>query len=252
MTADGKCTFNFSGGEITTTRWKTKARGAGTGLATFNMTGGRLNIGSGGIWTYEYWKATEHPQYAFNLGGGTIRATANFSSDLDMNLTAASGTNVTFDTQANTITLSGVLSGVGGLNKTGTGTLTLSGVNTYTGLTRLEGGTVAFTQAYPGGDLEIPASALTGGNAPALTAASLAFSSGKGVRITEADTLDASALSGTTSIATSTAAIASVPSLTLVATDGTTIPGGRWRLKLSADGKTLKFGSCKGLIISIY
>ena len=248
LTVDGAGTFNLSGGKVFVKELRTKGRNSGSKNAILNMTGGELNIGSGGITT----RKTSDNLYQLNLGGGAIRATADFSSALNMNLTAASGTNVTFDTQANTITLSGVLSGVGGLNKTGTGTLTLSGVNTYTGLTRLEGGTVAFTQAYPGGDLEIPASALTGGNAPALTAASLAFSSGKGVRITEADTLDASALSGTTSIATSTAAIASVPSLTLVATDGTTIPGGRWRLKLSADGKTLKFGSCNGLIISFH
>ncbi|MDR1424505.1 MAG: autotransporter domain-containing protein, partial [Azoarcus sp.] len=39
-------------------------------------------------------------------------------------------------------TYAGVMSGTGGLSKTGSGTLTLSGVNTYTGLTTVQGGTL--------------------------------------------------------------------------------------------------------------
>jgi autotransporter-associated beta strand protein len=168
-------------------------------------------------------------------------------------LTGASGTNVTFDTQAAAVTLSGVLSGVGGLTKVGTGTLTLSGANTYTGATRLVNGTVAFTQAYPGGDLELSAAATGGTSAPLLTAPSFAFAEGKGVRVTEADTLDIHTFGPTRKLVTSTAPMASVPSLSLVASDGTPFTDEKciWRLFLSDGGRTLRFGPLLGTQILI-
>ena len=191
MAIAGRSTFNISGGEVFTTELDVSGRTSGTGFGIWNMTGGELNVGTNGIRK----TSTKNVAYEINLGGGIVRASdaeRGFTSPLKMNLTGASGTNVTFDTQAATVTLSGVLSGVGGLTKAGTGTLTLSGANTYAGATRLVDGTVAFTQAYPGGDLELPAAATGGTSAPLLTAPSFAFAAGKGVRVTEADTLDAS------------------------------------------------------------
>ena len=199
-------------------------RPAGKGYGILNMTGGELNVGTNGIR-----KSSTNDRYEIHLGGGVIRATAatGFSCPLAIDLTGASGTNVTFDTQAAAVTLSGVLSGTGGLAK---------------------GGTVAFTQSYPGGDLELPAAAQGGVSAPLLTAPSFAFAAGKGVRVTEAETLDASTFGPSKTLVSSTAPLAEMPTLSLVSSDGTpfTDEKGIWRLLLVNGGKTLKFGPMRG------
>ena len=246
MAIAGQSTFNMSGGEVFTTELNMSGRTSGTGFGIWNMTGGELNVGSNGIQK----TSTKNVAYEINLGGGIVRASdaMGFSSPLKMNLTGASGTNVTFDTQASAVTLSGVLSGAGGLTKAGTGTLTLSGANTYAGTTRIVDGTVAFTQAYPGGDLELPAAATGGTSAPLLSAPSFAFATGKGVRVTEADTLDTSTFGPSKTLVSSTVPLASMPALSLVASDGTpfTDEKGIWRLLLVDGGKTLKFGPMRG------
>ncbi|HYZ45185.1 MAG TPA: autotransporter domain-containing protein, partial [Xanthobacteraceae bacterium] len=52
---------------------------------------------------------------------------------------------VTVDTQSNTMTLSGPISGTGGLDKIGSGTLTLTGASTYTGTTNVSEGVLNVT-----------------------------------------------------------------------------------------------------------
>lgn len=106
-----------------------------TGYSIYNLTGGSLYIGSGGITVYS------GGSYEMNLGGGTVGAEASWSSSLNMNLTGSNGP-VTFDPAGYTITLSGILSGTGGLIVAGGGTLELSGANTYTGDTLVEAGTL--------------------------------------------------------------------------------------------------------------
>ncbi len=111
---------------------------------------------------------------------------------------------------------------------------------------------MAFTQAYPKGDLEISVSALTNATSDVVTAASLAFAEGKGVRILNADTLDKDTFRSTKVIASSTAQIASLPSITYVASDGTVMPdAGKWHFRLSTDRRKLKFGPHCGLIILV-
>jgi autotransporter-associated beta strand protein len=106
--------------------------GWGNGQGVYTLSGGSIYIGATGI--------TTSGNYAINLGGGTVGAEANWASLLNMNLTNLNGS-VTFDTGAgNTITLSGALSGKGGLIVTDSGTLILSGANTYTGDTVVNAG----------------------------------------------------------------------------------------------------------------
>ena len=83
---------------------------------------------------------------AFNFGGGTLQASGAFSSTLPMTLTGIAG-NANVDTAGYAVTLSGQLSGAGGLNKLGTGTLTLGGANTYTGPTTLSAGQLNINNA---------------------------------------------------------------------------------------------------------
>jgi fructan beta-fructosidase len=111
------------------------------GLGVYNLTGGGIYIGAGGITT-----AGGNSVYAINLGGGTVGAYASWGSSLNMNLTGSNGP-VTFDTAANTITLSGTLSGSGGLTKTGSGTLILAGEANYLGNTTVEAGSLELNLA---------------------------------------------------------------------------------------------------------
>jgi fibronectin-binding autotransporter adhesin len=69
--------------------------------------------------------------------GGTIQATASFTIARPITLTTPGGT---FDTNGNTLTLQGAISGTGGLTKTGAGTLILTGTNSYTGGTTVTAG----------------------------------------------------------------------------------------------------------------
>jgi autotransporter-associated beta strand protein len=97
----------------------------------------------------------------FNINGGTIEATrsnTNFMSGHTAVNILAGG--VTFDTETNSITIAQPLldgGGSGGLTKVGSGTLWLSGANTYAGPTLAQVGTLGL---YPGNVLAA-ASSLT-------------------------------------------------------------------------------------------
>ena len=111
-----------------------------TGTNVLSQTGGTLYVGSGGIVS-----GNASPAYTnkITLGAGIVGATGNWSSSLPMTLSG----NTTFqaaDASSNAwnIELDGVLSGTGALNKTGNGTLTLTGADNYAGGTTNNGGTL--------------------------------------------------------------------------------------------------------------
>ena len=111
--------------------------------STFTMTGGQLNIGVNGISSVS---TSNQLVSTVILGGGTIGTlvpstliTAGWSSSLYMRLT---NSGPVFDSSNSVITLSGILSGSGGLTKQGSGYLNLNGVNTYTNVTTVAAGTL--------------------------------------------------------------------------------------------------------------
>nr|WP_310795386.1 autotransporter-associated beta strand repeat-containing protein [Brucella sp. 1315] len=57
----------------------------------------------------------------------------------------------TLDTDGHDVAMSGVISGAGGLMKSGTGTVTLSGANSYTGGTKVSAGTLVVANDNTGG-----------------------------------------------------------------------------------------------------
>jgi autotransporter-associated beta strand protein len=116
--------------------------------ANLTLSGGSLYVGLQGITSGS---AASALPVTIRLEGGTIGASDDWSSSLEMKL-GATGGGPTFQAATSgdvskNITLSGVLSDDdsvnGTLTKTGAGMLTLSGANTYTGATTINAGTLA-------------------------------------------------------------------------------------------------------------
>ena len=75
---------------------------------------------------------------------GTLEYTGGTASSTKKFTMATGGTGAfQIDTAGTTLTLSGVIDGSGALNKTGAGTLVLSGANTYTGKTSIQNGALS-------------------------------------------------------------------------------------------------------------
>ena len=248
IAVDGYGTLNQTGGEIFCKTFDLNCRSNNGGRGTYIMEGGELNVDAGGIITGN--GVNQNEAYSCTLRGGTIRATADtiFKVNATLNSTNAVD-NVTFDTAGHSLSVSNVLSGAGGLTKSGAGTMTVAKAATYTGTTRLAGGTLAFTQAYPGGALEVAAAAVqgTGTDGALLTAPSLAFTGTAKVRVTEAETLDLNTYGKSKIVARLTTVLAAAPALELVKSDGTMLADdGKWKLYLAEGGKALRFGPLVG------
>ena len=135
---DSSGVLTINGGTFTANGLTMQTRGAGGGESKLLLNGGTLNIGVNGLVTSN---PTALSSYDIVLKGGTVRATANWSSNLEISL-ASGGTGAQLDTNAKTVTLSGNLIGAGGLTKIGNGTLKLSGTNNFAGALTVDAGTV--------------------------------------------------------------------------------------------------------------
>ncbi|MFA6287718.1 MAG: autotransporter-associated beta strand repeat-containing protein [Opitutaceae bacterium] len=136
-------------GSGTLTLNSTLGGGTGTvvidGTGTVNVTG--TNTYSGGTWlngaTTQFASLSNLGTGALTLNGGTLKYASGNTSDITARTVTLVGAGGTIDTNGNNVTLTGnIASGTGGLTKTGTGTLTLSGLNAYTGDTTVNKGTL--------------------------------------------------------------------------------------------------------------
>ena len=131
---------------------------AGTGTLTLSNTGdtytGQLTVQAGTLKIDTINNASANGELGNNAlsvilgntGGvtGTLEYTGGTASSTKKFTMATGGTGAfQVDTAGTTLTLSGVIDGTGALLKTGAGTLTLSGANTYSGKTSIQNGTLS-------------------------------------------------------------------------------------------------------------
>jgi fibronectin-binding autotransporter adhesin len=133
----------------------------GTGVTTFSNTGstysGQLTVQSGTLSIDTANDSGSNGELGNNgnaviLGGSGTTGTLEYTGVTDASskkfTMALGGTGVfQVDTAATTLTLSGVIDGSGGLTKTGAGTLSLNALNTYSGDTTINGGTLLLGNA---------------------------------------------------------------------------------------------------------
>lgn len=153
------------------------------GSALLINSGGSLYVGPGGI----FQGAVYPPTCNLSFSGGIVGALGNWSSALPITLGTNNGNTIFQCSDASDdpydITLTGVLSGSGGLVKMGSGVLTLDGANSYAGPTSIVQGTLALnTAAADGGDYSVATNAILNlqmstGNS-SLTMSSLTLSAG--------------------------------------------------------------------------
>ena len=128
--------------------WSTARAPSAVGSGTLTLTG--INTYAGGTTISA---GTLQVSADSNLGaatgplifdGGTLNTTATFASARDTALGMMGGT---FDVSpGTTLTMSGVIGGPGTLTKIDTGTLVLTGTNTYAGGTTISSGTLQMRQ----------------------------------------------------------------------------------------------------------
>ena len=131
--------FSVTGGTNVTSGFVLGALTNVSGTVNFTNAGS-IYVGSGGIIS----NSIQTLNIALNTGG-TFGARADWATALTLNL---NGLPFTFDASdlsgvAHNITILGIIRGGGSLNKIGSGTLTLSGTNIYTGTTTVTNGVLA-------------------------------------------------------------------------------------------------------------
>ncbi len=121
---------------------------------------------------------------SLSFDGGTLRYNAGNAADISTKTVTLAANGGTLDTNGNDVTLANAVgnNGTGAFVKTGGGTLTLAGANTYTGTTTINGGTIAISANENLGSAAAGASLTLNGGALNNTAAVSLDNSGANVR----------------------------------------------------------------------
>ena len=174
-------------GPISGTAALTKGVSAGTLVLTgSNSYSGGTNINLG---TLEF-AANALGGTAVSINGGTLRYAAGNTEDISTKTVTVGPSGATIDTNGNDVTLANTIgnAGTGGFTKSGAGTLTLGGSNSYTGSTTVAGGTLAISANENLGDLGANASVVLAGGALQTPAS---FTTGRTIVATSPSTLAA-------------------------------------------------------------
>jgi autotransporter-associated beta strand protein len=132
--------------QLGNTVWNTNGSSSTTYTGILNLNGGILTTGQvvlgGGVagsWT---------TGGSINWSGGTLQSIGTLYVNVPATLGVGGGT---LDTNSGTATLSGVISGNGPFNIIGGGTLSLTGTNTFTGVTTISGAILSIGSLTNGG-----------------------------------------------------------------------------------------------------
>jgi autotransporter-associated beta strand protein len=171
MTISSGAISFLNGSNTAGIRYGGNAGGNTTGV--FNLDGGVVTVNK----VFESTVGTVNS--TFNFNGGTLRArrdNTDFMNGLDSAVVKSGGAII--DTNGRTVTLGQSLSPgspSGGLTKNGLGTLTLSGISTYTGLTSVTAGRLNVSGSVES-DINVASGATLGGEGIAAGTTSFASS----------------------------------------------------------------------------
>jgi autotransporter-associated beta strand protein len=119
--------------------------GTNTYTGGTTLTAGTLNLGSA---------AAIGSSGSISFGGGTLQHSASNTTDYSSRFSTAASQAYKIDTNGQSITWASALTSAGGsLNKLGSGTLLLSGANTYSGVTTISAGTLQVGAGSTSGSL---------------------------------------------------------------------------------------------------
>ncbi len=163
----GTGTLNVDGGTVNATALSLGEKSGSTGTVTVDsgllsvdsiVTVGNIGTGdlhlNGGVLLADQVVEGSSGTGSLTFNGGTLRAGTNennFLFDFEAGDVTIAGGGATIDSQGFTIGIGTELSGSGALTKTGSGTLTLSGNNSYTGGTTVAEGTLSLAHNQAAG-----------------------------------------------------------------------------------------------------